>query len=125
MSESSVSPTGVGLATEGSLPCTSVLETGGEGMGSGTLCSSWLASKKEFRVGVLVSGSTGTLEPFLCEDEAFLLSSACDVGVFVWVEEVVPLRVLGFDLGLDCCRRLRDGFERVEPTSESSSSPLS
>ena len=37
----------------------------------------------------------------------------------------MPLRVLAFDLGLEWCRRLRDGLERVEPTSESSSSPLS
>jgi hypothetical protein len=38
----------------------------------------------------------------------------------------VPLRVLGFDFGLECSRRVRDGLERVEPTSdESSSSPLS
>jgi hypothetical protein len=83
VSESSVSPTGVGPATEGGFSCTSVLETGREGTGSSTPCSSWLASKKEFRVGVLVSGSTGALEPFLCKDTVFLLSSAYVAGVFV------------------------------------------
>lgn len=60
MSESSVSPV-VGLVTEGRFSCVSVLGIGGEGTGSDSLCSSWL-TKKEFRVGVFVSGSTGTLE---------------------------------------------------------------
>jgi len=83
VSESSVGPTGVGLVMEGRVSCTSVWETGGEGRGSDMLSSSWLISKKEARVGVLVSDYTGTTKPFLCEGGIFALSSACIVGVFV------------------------------------------
>jgi hypothetical protein len=54
-----------------------------------------------------------------------LLSSAFMVGVLVCVEDVVPLLVLGRELGLECGRLVRERRERVEPTSESDSSPLS
>lgn len=53
-------------------------------------------------------------------------SSACTVnGVLVCVDEVVPLRVLGLEeADLDDTLRL-EGRERVDPTSEWESSPLS
>ncbi len=49
------------------------------------------------------------------------------VGALVCVEDVVPLLVLvlGLELGLECERLVRERRERVEPTSESDSSPLS
>ena len=53
--------------------------------------------------------------------------SALMVGALVCVEDVVPLLVLvlGLELGLECERLVRERRERVEPTSESDSSPLS
>jgi len=54
-----------------------------------------------------------------------LLSSPFMVGVLVCVEDVVPLLVLGLELGLECGRLVRERRERVEPTSDSESSPLS
>jgi cytochrome c oxidase assembly factor CtaG len=51
--------------------------------------------------------------------------SALMVGVLVCVEDVVPLLVLGLEFGLECGRLVRERRERIEPTSESDSSPLS
>lgn len=54
-----------------------------------------------------------------------LVSIGWMVGVLVFVEDSVSLLARDFEFSFGWRRLLRDGRERVEPTSESSSSVLS
>jgi hypothetical protein len=103
---------------------------GGGGEFSGVLCSSFVTSRKELRVGVCASGSGAAGALFRNRSGTdFFLSSLLTpsdrlVGVLVCVDDVVLLLVLDFETGLIRFRLLR-GRERAEPTSDSSSSVVS